>query len=65
MLQVHEKLRRRNAMYRGSLLILTYEDLLARAKQILRFLEGAGRTQLPNEPFRRTGRKRRALDPKR
>jgi len=57
-----EKLRWRSAMYRGSLLILTYEDLLVRAKQILRFLEGPAAAQVANKSLQRKHRKRRGAE---
>jgi Domain of unknown function (DUF4263) len=41
-----EKLKRRNALFRGTVVILTYDQLLDRAKQVLRYLEGAPTSQL-------------------
>lgn len=63
--ELREKLHRRNAMFRGSLLILTYEDLLARARHILRFLEGPVAAQLPNSALQRTRKRPRAVERRR
>ena len=36
-----ERLRRRNALFRGALVVLTYDQLLERAKNVLGYMEGA------------------------